>query len=83
MKDLLQPVIEFLMELGMNVIVSFAEFFVTPRQSLSKGQTLVEYTLILAVMTLIAIGVFALLGARIQLIFSAMTAILDTAQSSH
>ena len=48
-----------------------------------KGQTLVEYTLILAIITLVAVGVFALLGQRITIIFSAITLILDTAQSSH
>jgi len=48
-----------------------------------KGQTLVEYALILVIITLVAIGVFALLGQRITIIFSAITNLLDTAQSSH
>ena len=52
-------------------------------RSRQKGQTLVEYTLILAIITLVAVGVFALLGQRIEVIFSAITLILDTAQSSH
>ena len=47
-----------------------------------KGQTLVEYTLILAVITFIAVGVFALMGARIEMIFSKVSLILDSAQAS-
>ncbi len=49
----------------------------------TKGQTLVEYALILAIISVVAIAVFALLGSRIQSLFSAVTLILDTAQSSH
>jgi Flp pilus assembly pilin Flp len=47
-----------------------------------KGQTLVEYSLILAVLTIVMIAVFSLLGARIVVIFSAINGLLDTAQSS-
>ena len=47
-----------------------------------RGQTLVEYTLILAVITFIAVGVFALLGSRIEIIFSKVSLLLDTAQAS-
>jgi Flp pilus assembly pilin Flp len=48
-----------------------------------RGQTLVEYALILAVLTVVLVACFSLLGAKIVLIFSAITNILDTAQSSH
>ncbi len=48
-----------------------------------QGQTLVEYALILAVITIVMISVMSLLGARIVVIFSAITNLLDTAQSSH
>ena len=48
-----------------------------------KGQTLVEYALILAVITIVLVAVFSLLSARLVVIFSAITSILDTAQSSH
>lgn len=51
----------------------------TPR----KGQTLVEYALILAIISVVAIGVFAQLGHQITVIFSSINSILDTAQSSH
>jgi Flp pilus assembly pilin Flp len=53
------------------------------RGSRKKGQTLVEYALILAVLTIVMVAVFSLLGARIVVIFSAITNLLDTAQSSH
>jgi Flp pilus assembly pilin Flp len=59
-------------------LVSFAR-----QGSCKKGQTLVEYALILAVITIVMIAVFSLLGARIVVIFSAITTLLDTAQSSH
>ena len=60
-------------------------FLVSPaRWSASKkGQTLVEYALILAVITVVLVAVFSLLSARIIVVFSAITNILDTAQSSH
>jgi len=53
------------------------------RGSRKKGQTLVEYALILAVLTIVLVSVFSLLSARIIVIFSAITNLLDTAQSSH
>ena len=51
--------------------------------SSKKGQTLVEYALILAVITIVLVAVFSLLSARLIVIFSAITNILDTAQGSH
>ena len=54
-----------------------------PRASRKKGQTLVEYALILAVLTIVLVAVFSLLSARLVVIFSAITNLLDTAQSSH
>ena len=53
------------------------------RRSHRKGQTLVEYALILAIITIVMIAVMSLLGARIVVIFSAVVNLLDTAQSSH
>jgi len=53
------------------------------RLSRRKGQTLVEYALILAVISIVLIAVFSLLSARIIVIFSAITTLLDTAQGSH
>jgi Flp pilus assembly pilin Flp len=48
-----------------------------------KAQTLVEYALILAIISVVAIGVFAALGQHIVVIFSSINSLLDTAQSSH
>ena len=54
-----------------------------PARARKRGQTLVEYSLILAIITIVMIAVMSLLGARIVVIFSAVTNLLDTAQSSH
>lgn len=48
-----------------------------------KGQTLVEYTIVLAFISVMAVGVFTALGSRIVVVFSAIDSILDTAQTSH
>ena len=48
-----------------------------------NGQTLVEYALILAVLAVVLIASFSLLGKNIVLVFSSITGVLDTAQSSH
>ena len=53
------------------------------RLSRRDGQTLVEYALVLAVLTIAMIACFSLLGNKIVVVFSAISAILDTAQSSH
>ena len=53
------------------------------RRGRKRGQTLVEYALVLAVLTVVMIACMRLLGARIVVIFSDITGILDTAQSSH
>ena len=46
-----------------------------------EGQTLVEYTLILAVISILALSVFSALGNRVVYVFSAITSLLDTAQA--
>ena len=48
-----------------------------------RGQTLVEYALILAVLSIVLIVSFQLLGNRIIIIFSSIANLLDTAQASH
>jgi len=47
-----------------------------------KGQTLVEYSLILCIISIVMIAVCSMLSAKIVVIFSAITTLLDTAQSS-
>ncbi len=46
-----------------------------------EGQTLVEYALILAVVSILALSVFSALGNRVVLVFSEITSLLDTAQA--
>jgi Flp pilus assembly pilin Flp len=48
-----------------------------------RGQTLVEYALILAIISVVMIAVMALLSKQIVIIFSNVEALLDTAQGSH
>jgi len=55
--------------------------FLSARFACRKGQTLVEYALILAIITVVLVSVFTLLSARIIVVFSAITTILDTAQA--
>ncbi len=46
-----------------------------------EGQTLVEYSLILAMISILALAVFTALGNRVIIVFSAITSLLDTAQA--
>jgi Flp pilus assembly pilin Flp len=61
---------------------SLFAFFLS-RLSRKEGQTLVEYALILAILSVAMIACFTLLGNKIVVVFSAITNILDTAQGSH
>ncbi len=54
-----------------------------PRRKLREGQTLVEYSLILAIIAVVMIAVMTLLGNKIIVVFSAVENLLDTAQGSH
>ena len=53
------------------------------RRRRRQGQTLVEYALILAIISIVMIAVMSLLGKRIVVVFSAISSLLDTAQNSH
>jgi Flp pilus assembly pilin Flp len=48
-----------------------------------KGQTLVEYALILAFVSVVAISVLIRLGAEIKSVFTTITSQLAISQSSH
>ena len=48
-----------------------------------KGQTLVEYALILAFISVVAISVLIRLGNEVKLVFSTVTSQLAYAGSSH
>jgi Flp pilus assembly pilin Flp len=63
-----------------TVIVPFLASFAA-RCRRQQGQTLVEYALVLAVLTVVLVAVFSLLSARIIVVFSAITNLLDTAQA--
>ena len=53
------------------------------RQKQKKGQTLVEYALILAFISVVAISVLIRLGNEVKLIFTTITSQLAVASSSH
>jgi Flp pilus assembly pilin Flp len=48
-----------------------------------RGQTLVEYALILAFISVVAISVLIRLGSTVKSVFSTITSQLDVAGSSH
>ena len=48
-----------------------------------KGQTLVEYALILAFISVVAISVLIRLGNQVKSVFSTITSQLAVAKSSH
>jgi Flp pilus assembly pilin Flp len=51
-------------------------------RSSKGGQTLVEYSLIIGMMGVLAVGVYGLLDAKITMIFSVIIQTLDTDQSA-
>jgi Flp pilus assembly pilin Flp len=67
----------------MRTVLSILSPFIRFRRPGRRGQTLVEYSLILAVLTVVMIAAFSFLDQRIVVIFSNIINLLDTAQSSH
>ncbi len=53
------------------------------RTKSKKGQTLVEYALILAFISVVAIAVLIRLGDQVKTVFSTITSQLAVANSSH
>ena len=53
------------------------------RMKSKKGQTLVEYALILAFISVVAISVLIALGSKVTGVFSTISSQLAQAQSSH
>ena len=53
------------------------------RMKSKKGQTLVEYALILAFISVVAISVLLALGGQVKTIFSTITSQLQYAGASH
>jgi Flp pilus assembly pilin Flp len=55
-----------------------------PRRSKqSRGQTLVEYALILAIISVVAIGVLMSLGQQVKGIYSTIGSVVSSAAASH
>ncbi len=48
-----------------------------------QGQTLVEYALILAIVSVVAVGVIYNLGQKVGAVYSTITSVVASAQSSH
>jgi Flp pilus assembly pilin Flp len=48
-----------------------------------KGQTLVEYALILAIISVVAIGVMINMGQQIRGVYSTITSVVSSAAASH
>jgi Flp pilus assembly pilin Flp len=53
------------------------------RMKSRKGQTLVEYALILAFISVVAISVLITLGQQVKSVFTTITSQLSVASSSH
>jgi Flp pilus assembly pilin Flp len=65
----------------MRMFLKLLQNLAQTRLARREGQTLVEYALILAVLTVVLVAVFSMLGARIVVIFQAINNLLDTAQA--
>ena len=53
------------------------------RRAFSRGQTLVEYALILAIISVVAIAVIIRLGEGIKNVYSTIDSAVSSAQASH
>ncbi len=65
-----------------NKIITSAKIALRRMKS-KKGQTLVEYALILAFISVVAISVLIALGNQIKGVFTTITSQLSVASSSH
>ncbi len=65
-----------------NKVITSAKIALRRMKS-KKGQTLVEYALILAFISVVAISVLIALGGQVKSVFSTITSQLQTAGSSH
>lgn len=53
------------------------------RRLLREGQTLVEYALILAIISVVAIGAMVSLGQGVKNVYSSITSVVASAAASH
>ena len=67
----------------MTTLIHPLRAFFRLRRSGKKGQTLVEYALIICMMSILAIAIYTLLNGQIERVFSAVANNLDTSQASH
>jgi Flp pilus assembly pilin Flp len=65
-----------------NKLIAKAKNAVRRFKANKSGQTLVEYALILAFISVVAIAVLKLLGSKVSSVFSTVNQQLDSAQSS-
>ncbi len=66
-----------------NKVVSKAKVALSRIKKSKKGQTLVEYALILAFISVVAIAVLIALGNQVKGVFSTITSQVAIASSSH
>ena len=74
--------------MGMNNINETASFRSPFRngacgKNIQSGQTLVEYALILAIISIVAVSVMINLGKQVTGVYSTITSVVASAQSSH
>jgi Flp pilus assembly pilin Flp len=55
----------------------------TRKRASRRGQTLVEYALILAIISVVAVSVLITLGKSISGVYSMVTSVVASAQASH
>ena len=67
----------------MTTLLQPLRAFLRLRRSGKTGQTLVEYALIICMMSILAIAIYTLLNGQIERIFSVIANNLDTSQGSH
>ena len=53
------------------------------RPTYCRGQTLVEYALILAIISVVAIGVLINVGEQVKGVYSRIDSVVSSAQASH
>ena len=68
---------------SLNKIVRNFKKLLALRGKNKKGQTLVEYALILAFISVVAISVLIALGNQVKSVFTSISSQLAKAQSSH
>ena len=67
----------------MTTFIQPLRAFIRLPRSGKTGQTLVEYALIICMLSILAIAIYTLLNGQIERIFSAIANNLDTSQGSH